>query len=189
MIVAILREARPKQWLKNVLVFAAPAALGDVSLTLVSRSMIVFVAFCLTASGTYFWNDIKENLTGDGGRHWHRVGGARPGDRVAAVDRNRGRILGDAGDGERAGGDPRADRRVVGHRLPGGGDRREGRRLVVDHHRAERAGREADDVAGAVHGARLGFERHLAPRHARRGEAERCRVPRGGGNAADDWDS
>ena len=60
MIVAILREARPKQWLKNVLVFAAPAALGDVSLTLVSRSLIVFVAFCLTASGTYFWNDIKD---------------------------------------------------------------------------------------------------------------------------------
>jgi len=59
-IAAIVREARPKQWLKNVLVFAAPAALGDVSSTLVAKSLMVFVAFCMTASGTYFWNDIKD---------------------------------------------------------------------------------------------------------------------------------
>ena len=60
MIGAVVREARPKQWLKNVLVFAAPAALGDLSTDLVARSLIVFVAFCMTASGTYYWNDIKD---------------------------------------------------------------------------------------------------------------------------------
>lgn len=60
MIGALIKEARPKQWLKNVLVFAAPAALGDLSSSLVVKSLVVFVAFCMTASGTYFWNDIKD---------------------------------------------------------------------------------------------------------------------------------
>lgn len=60
MIKAIITEARPKQWLKNVLVFAAPAALGDISGNLIIKSLIVFVAFCMTASGTYYWNDIKD---------------------------------------------------------------------------------------------------------------------------------
>lgn len=55
----LLREARPKQWLKNVLVFAAPAAAhvlhhGDV----IVRSVVLFVGFCLVSSGTYFWNDL-----------------------------------------------------------------------------------------------------------------------------------
>ncbi|MEY4044492.1 MAG: hypothetical protein RL644_760 [Actinomycetota bacterium] len=60
MIGAVVREARPKQWLKNVLVFAAPTALGDISTDLIVRSVVVFVAFCMTASGTYYWNDIKD---------------------------------------------------------------------------------------------------------------------------------
>ncbi len=60
MLTGIVREARPKQWLKNVLVFAAPAALGDLSVSLVVKSAVVFVAFCMTASGTYYWNDIKD---------------------------------------------------------------------------------------------------------------------------------
>ena len=55
---ACLRLARPKQWLKNVLVFAAPGAAGvldepkDLGLTL-----LAFAAMCLAASGTYYWND------------------------------------------------------------------------------------------------------------------------------------
>jgi decaprenyl-phosphate phosphoribosyltransferase len=58
---AILRTARPKQWVKNVLVFAAPAAAGvldqgDVLL----KTLVAFVAFCFAASGTYFLNDASD---------------------------------------------------------------------------------------------------------------------------------
>lgn len=57
----VLRAARPKQWIKNLLVFAAPGALGvldegDVFL----RTFVVFVGYCLTASGLYFWNDLRD---------------------------------------------------------------------------------------------------------------------------------
>ncbi len=57
----ILRAMRPKQWLKNVLVFAAPGAAGvldsahDFGLT-----VIAFVSFCLAASGIYVWNDLQD---------------------------------------------------------------------------------------------------------------------------------
>jgi decaprenyl-phosphate phosphoribosyltransferase len=53
-----VRLARPKQWLKNVLVFAAPGAAGvldepnDLGLAL-----LAFAAMSLAASGTYYWND------------------------------------------------------------------------------------------------------------------------------------
>jgi len=60
MIAAVVREARPKQWLKNVLVFAAPAALGDLSADLMAKSLVVFVALCMAASGTYYWNDVLD---------------------------------------------------------------------------------------------------------------------------------
>ena len=55
---ALVRLARPKQWIKNVLVIAAPGAaglLGDG--TALWRTGIAFVCFCLAASGTYFLND------------------------------------------------------------------------------------------------------------------------------------
>jgi decaprenyl-phosphate phosphoribosyltransferase len=58
---ALVKEARPKQWLKNLLVFAAPAAAGvlddpkELGLTIVA-----FVGFCLAASGTYYWNDVLD---------------------------------------------------------------------------------------------------------------------------------
>jgi decaprenyl-phosphate phosphoribosyltransferase len=57
----LLRSARPLQWIKNLLVFAAPAAAG---VLLIPRNLGlvlgVFLAFCLAASGTYFWNDIAD---------------------------------------------------------------------------------------------------------------------------------
>lgn len=58
---ALIRTARPKQWLKNILVFAAPGAAGvlDQGASL-GRALLVFVAFCLAASGTYFWNDVLD---------------------------------------------------------------------------------------------------------------------------------
>src|SRR5688572_25261841 len=55
---ALIRTARPKQWSKNVLVFAAPAAAGVLDEPdQVIRTLVAFVAFCLAASGTYFFND------------------------------------------------------------------------------------------------------------------------------------
>jgi decaprenyl-phosphate phosphoribosyltransferase len=55
---AFVRLARPKQWVKNVLVIAAPGAagvLGDP--TALWRTFIAFACFCLAASGTYYIND------------------------------------------------------------------------------------------------------------------------------------
>jgi decaprenyl-phosphate phosphoribosyltransferase len=53
-----VRLARPKQWVKNVLVLAAPGAAGVLGNgTALARTGIAFVCFCLAASGTYFLND------------------------------------------------------------------------------------------------------------------------------------
>lgn len=55
---AIVRTARPKQWVKNVLVFAAPGAAGVLdNPAQLGRTLVAFVALCLAASGTYFFND------------------------------------------------------------------------------------------------------------------------------------
>ena len=55
---ALLRTARPKQWAKNVLVFAAPGAAGVLDEPKpFLYAVCAFVALCLAASGTYFWND------------------------------------------------------------------------------------------------------------------------------------
>ena len=55
---SLLRTARPKQWVKNVLVFAAPGAAGVLSEPAqLGRTLVAFAAFCLAASGTYFLND------------------------------------------------------------------------------------------------------------------------------------
>ena len=61
MISGLLRSARPKQWLKNVLVFAAPGAAGVLDEPgELGRTLIAFVAFCLAAAGTYMWNDVLD---------------------------------------------------------------------------------------------------------------------------------
>ncbi|MGQ0617158.1 MAG: decaprenyl-phosphate phosphoribosyltransferase [Acidimicrobiia bacterium] len=57
----LLHEARPKQWAKNVLVFAAPGAAGVLDEAhLLVETLIAFVAFCLASAGTYFVNDLKD---------------------------------------------------------------------------------------------------------------------------------
>jgi decaprenyl-phosphate phosphoribosyltransferase len=57
----LLRTARPKQWAKNVLVFAAPAAAGVLDEWWAQwRSLVAFAAFCAAASGTYFLNDVAD---------------------------------------------------------------------------------------------------------------------------------
>lgn len=53
-----LRLARPRQWVKNLLVFVAPAAAGQLSHAAVfGQAVAAFAIFCLAASGTYFIND------------------------------------------------------------------------------------------------------------------------------------
>jgi decaprenyl-phosphate phosphoribosyltransferase len=57
----LLRSARPRQWIKNLLVLAAPAAaglLGDG--TVLWRVGLAFVAFCAVASGVYLINDVHD---------------------------------------------------------------------------------------------------------------------------------
>ncbi len=52
---------RPRQWIKNLLVFTAPAAagvLGDWHTTV--RVISAFVVFCLVAAGTYLVNDVVD---------------------------------------------------------------------------------------------------------------------------------
>lgn len=58
---AVVRLLRPRQWVKNLLVFAAPAAAGvlDQADDLV-RTTLLFAAFCLAASGTYCINDAAD---------------------------------------------------------------------------------------------------------------------------------
>ena len=57
----IVRELRPKQWIKNVLVFAAPVAAGlfdnrDTDL----HALGAFGCFCAAASATYLLNDAMD---------------------------------------------------------------------------------------------------------------------------------
>jgi decaprenyl-phosphate phosphoribosyltransferase len=52
---------RPKQWVKNVLVFVAPAAAGTLLHGgVLLKAIIAFIAFSLTASGLYIINDIRD---------------------------------------------------------------------------------------------------------------------------------
>lgn len=54
----LVKTARPKQWTKNVLVFAAPGAAGVLTHGLpLLRALAALGVFCAVASGTYFLND------------------------------------------------------------------------------------------------------------------------------------
>lgn len=57
----LVRAARPKQWAKNLLVFAAPGAAGVLDQAEpLADALIAFAAFCLAASGTYLLNDVAD---------------------------------------------------------------------------------------------------------------------------------
>lgn len=61
MIRALVREARPKQWVKNVLVFAAPGAAGVLDEPgEIARTLLMFVALTFASAGTYYWNDLLD---------------------------------------------------------------------------------------------------------------------------------
>ncbi|RJO77093.1 decaprenyl-phosphate phosphoribosyltransferase [Nocardia panacis] len=56
----LIKAIRPRQWVKNVLVLAAPLAAGEKVLTdtaVLAHIGIAFVVFCLAASGVYLVND------------------------------------------------------------------------------------------------------------------------------------
>lgn len=58
---AFVVALRPRQWLKNTLVVAAPLGAGALFEPAVLRATIgAFVAFCLAASGTYLLNDVVD---------------------------------------------------------------------------------------------------------------------------------
>jgi decaprenyl-phosphate phosphoribosyltransferase len=58
---ALLRIARPRQWIKNLLVFAVPGASGALFTAGALRGgILAFVAFTLAATGTYFVNDAAD---------------------------------------------------------------------------------------------------------------------------------
>ncbi|MFG3030907.1 decaprenyl-phosphate phosphoribosyltransferase [Streptomyces sp. NPDC048253] len=57
----LLRTTRPKQWVKNILVVAAPAAAGRLfSLHAVTRLALVFALFTACAAAVYLVNDARD---------------------------------------------------------------------------------------------------------------------------------
>ncbi|MCE3550355.1 decaprenyl-phosphate phosphoribosyltransferase [Pseudonocardia sp. RS11V-5] len=61
LVAGVVRTMRPRQWVKNVLVLAAPFASGDLFHGAVAVKLAVaFVAFSLAASGVYLVNDAKD---------------------------------------------------------------------------------------------------------------------------------
>jgi decaprenyl-phosphate phosphoribosyltransferase len=58
---ALLRACRPRQWVKNLLVLAAPGAAGILTHADVpGRLAVTFVAFCALSSSTYLLNDLHD---------------------------------------------------------------------------------------------------------------------------------
>ncbi|MFJ9854582.1 decaprenyl-phosphate phosphoribosyltransferase [Streptomyces sp. NPDC101150] len=57
----LLRTARPRQWIKNVLVLAAPAAAGDLfHRRTLSQLALIFVLFTAAAAAVYLINDARD---------------------------------------------------------------------------------------------------------------------------------
>lgn len=60
-VIAVIRALRPKQWTKNLLVFAGLVFTYNLlNAGMFSRVMLAFVAFCLLSSGGYLWNDLRD---------------------------------------------------------------------------------------------------------------------------------
>jgi decaprenyl-phosphate phosphoribosyltransferase len=58
---AAVRAMRPKQWVKNALVAAAPLAAGRLFETAVLTGVVLaFVAFCLVSASVYLVNDVRD---------------------------------------------------------------------------------------------------------------------------------
>ncbi|QDP95700.1 decaprenyl-phosphate phosphoribosyltransferase [Microlunatus elymi] len=58
---APIRALRPRQWIKNVLVFSAPLAAGKMFAPgVLTSSLLAFVSFCLVSGAVYLINDIRD---------------------------------------------------------------------------------------------------------------------------------
>jgi decaprenyl-phosphate phosphoribosyltransferase len=58
---ALVRAVRPRQWVKNLLVVAAPLAAGEVGDgDVVAATLLALVSFCLAASAVYLVNDTAD---------------------------------------------------------------------------------------------------------------------------------
>ena len=58
---ALLKSLRPRQWTKNLVVFAGLAFSGRASVGAdVQCAVLAFVAFCLASSGVYLFNDLVD---------------------------------------------------------------------------------------------------------------------------------
>jgi len=58
---AIVRAARPRQWVKNALLLGAPAAAGVLGRPeALGRLAVAFVAFCAAGAGGYLLNDVRD---------------------------------------------------------------------------------------------------------------------------------
>jgi decaprenyl-phosphate phosphoribosyltransferase len=60
-LLGLARALRPKQWVKNVLVAAAPGAAGVITDPGIPEKVLLsFVAFCMVSSATYLVNDVGD---------------------------------------------------------------------------------------------------------------------------------
>ena len=58
---AVVRTLRPKQWTKNLLVFAGLVFTYNLlNPGMLSRVVLAFVAFCMLSSAGYIWNDLRD---------------------------------------------------------------------------------------------------------------------------------
>lgn len=61
MIAALVQAMRPRQWIKNLLVLAAPLAAGSLlEADVLIASLLALVAFTLASAGTYLINDVRD---------------------------------------------------------------------------------------------------------------------------------
>src|SRR5215212_1170553 len=60
-LIAVVRSVRPKQWTKNLLVFACLIFTYNLlNPGMLSRVVLAFVAFCALSSAGYLWNDLRD---------------------------------------------------------------------------------------------------------------------------------
>jgi decaprenyl-phosphate phosphoribosyltransferase len=65
LIVGVVKAIRPRQWVKNVLVLAAPLAAWGTDVRydyadVLAKEAVAFVVFCLAASSIYLINDVRD---------------------------------------------------------------------------------------------------------------------------------